>query len=547
MIAQGEGLPAGAVPETPAEESDSTAGGEHPRQSVEEYHYAGSPRYTLIGKPPYRETHVEAVPAILTGTVVAGIITGIHVYQQDAWWKDRRTGFHFQTDWGYSKQFEGWNGEVLTRTIELRRQVTAGTLPLDSVVRSISAGRGKTRMDAMRSLIDSIDQAEHTLLKERTDRTDALQNTMLLTLKGGGVLSAFLAMLLAWVLGRMIVAPLRTAVALNDRMAAGDFTADVQVTSGDELGQMLAAMKRMGERLSGTIGEVRSGSDALSAAAAQLSATAQSLSQGTSEQAASVEETMASLQEIGASARQNAEVTRKVEEMAVRGARDAEEGGSAVRETVLAMKTIAGKISIVEEIAYQTNLLALNAAIEAARAGEHGKGFAVVATEVRKLAERSQAAAKDISEMAGNSVAVAERSGELLGALVPSIRKTAELVQEVTATSSQQSSGVSQIDRAVQHMDQVTQQNASAAEELASTAEELAGQAEALQQLMGTFRVAGGVAAPALPGAPGGRNRIAAHFPIYTGHSGNGHGVHGDWHAAHAGGNGNGHGDFQRF
>jgi len=175
----------------------------------------------------------------------------------------------------------------------------------------------------------------------------------------------------------------------------------------------------------------------------------------------------------------------------MKGARDAEESGRAVTETMEAMKAIAEKITIIQEIAYQTNLLALNAAIEAARAGEHGKGFAVVATEVRKLAERSQIAAKEVGSLASSSVRVAERSGMLLGELVPAIQKTAELVQEVAAASNEQSTGVMQMNKAMTQVDQVTQRNASAAEELASTAEEMASQAEALQQLMAFFRVKG--------------------------------------------------------
>jgi methyl-accepting chemotaxis protein len=288
---------------------------------------------------------------------------------------------------------------------------------------------------------------------------------------------------------RGITGPILQVVAMAERIAAGDLQQHLTVTRTDEIGRLQSAMKEMSERIGQVIGEVRAAAAALSSASAQVAATAQAVTQGTSEQAASVEETTSSLEEMSASIAQNAENSRQTEQMAQKGARDAEESGRAVRETATAMSSIAERISIIEEIAYQTNLLALNAAIEAARAGEHGKGFAVVATEVRKLAERSQAAAKEISGLSASSVKVAERSGQLLDELVPSIRKTADLVQEVTAASTEQSSGVSQISRAMAQVDQVTQRNASATEELASTAEEMATQAEALQDLVSFFQI----------------------------------------------------------
>jgi methyl-accepting chemotaxis protein len=289
---------------------------------------------------------------------------------------------------------------------------------------------------------------------------------------------------------RSITRPVLETMHLAEKIAAGDLREQVTVTRRDELGKLQRAMQEMERRLAEVIGEVRSGADALAGASSQVSATAQTLSHGTGEQAASVEQTTASLEEMSASITQNAENARQTESIAKEGARNAEESGRSVQETVGAMRAIAERISIVEEIAYQTNLLALNAAIEAARAGDHGKGFAVVATEVRKLAERAQRAAGEIGALAGSSVKVAERSGALIGELVPSIRKTADLVQEVAASSAEQSAGVNQVSKAMGTVDQVTQRNASASEELSSTAEEMAAQAESLQQVVSFFHLA---------------------------------------------------------
>lgn len=307
------------------------------------------------------------------------------------------------------------------------------------------------------------------------------------------VLISFLAAaLVTWLVSRAVSRPVKSMALHLQEMAqgGGDLTKRIAIDSQDEVGEMALSFNLFVQKLEEIIAEVRVGSDGIAGAASQVAASASSLSQGTSEQAASIEETSSSLEQMNASIAQNAENSRQMEQMAVKGARDSEESGNAVRESVVAMKQIAEKISVIEEIAYQTNLLALNAAIEAARAGEHGRGFAVVAAEVRKLAERSQVAAQEIGGLASNSVSVAERSGKLLQDLVPAIKKTAELVQDVAASSSEQATGVTQINRAMTSVDTVTQQNASSAEELSSTAEELSAQAEALQQLMSFFKVA---------------------------------------------------------
>ncbi|HNV58993.1 MAG TPA: methyl-accepting chemotaxis protein [Rhodoferax sp.] len=272
-------------------------------------------------------------------------------------------------------------------------------------------------------------------------------------------------------------------------MADGDLTQRITRDAQGVFEQVKQDSNASTDNLARVMGEVRAAADALTGAANQVSATAQSLSQAASEQAASVEETTSQIDVMSASIGQNSDNAKVTDGMATKTSKEAIDGGAAVNSTVTAMKQIASKIGIVDDIAYQTNLLALNAAIEAARAGEHGKGFAVVAAEVRKLAERSQEAAKEIGDLASNSVSTAERAGKLLDEIVPSIQKTSELVQEIAAASAEQSESVVQIGGAMGQLSKATQQNASASEQLAATSEELSGQAEQLQQSVAFFNL----------------------------------------------------------
>jgi methyl-accepting chemotaxis protein len=352
-------------------------------------------------------------------------------------------------------------------------------------------------------LADEVRELKELQIDEATEMTGAIVSAagevkkIMYSLSG---IALAIGILIAMFVTRSITRPLSAGVTVADSMAKGDLSMNIEEGGKDETGQLLNSMKSMVEKLRGIVSDVIAAADNVAAGSEELSSSSEEMSQGASEQASSAEEASSSMEEMAANIRQNADNAQQTEKISRKAAEDAEQSGNAVGQAVGAMKQIAEKITIIEEIARQTNLLALNAAIEAARAGEHGKGFAVVAAEVRKLAERSQQAAGEITEISSSSVEVAEKAGEMLGKLVPDIQKTAELVQEISAASNEQNAGAEQINRAIQQLDQVTQQNASGSEEMASTSEELSSQAQHLQGVVAFFKLGNGNGHRALSG-----------------------------------------------
>ena len=368
-------------------------------------------------------------------------------------------------------------GVLLTRTIA--RPITRVTAKLASLAAAFETGR-RDEIGRMEGCALAVENAFGDI--SRVVAAVSIGDLSQSVEKDYGGLSQEVAQGLA-----RMTANLDATAAVADSIASGDLTVAAKPLSDkDTLG---IALENMLTKLREVVGQVNAAAENMSAGSQELSASAEQLSQGSTEQASSTEEASSSMEEMAANVKQNAENASTTEKMAAQSAKDAEASGVAVGKAVEAMQTIAQKINIVQEIARQTDLLALNAAVEAARAGEHGRGFAVVASEVRKLAERSQAAAAEIGTLSVDTVKVAQEAGAMLAKLVPDIKKTAELVEEITAACREQDVGSTQINQAIQQLDKVTQQNAAASEEVSATSEQLASQAEQLQDTIAFFRL----------------------------------------------------------
>jgi methyl-accepting chemotaxis protein len=389
------------------------------------------------------------------------------------------------------KAYETWKKDEVEYVIQLRKDAI-DLESVETVHEWILEAKGKVQMDQMRALLAEIDSTERVLLEERSAKLASQQIRAIFLMLVGSIIAVVMSILIVAVITSLITKPLRKGLDFARAMESGDLTKRIDVSQRDELGQLASALNNTAVRLNAVMMSVKKAGDNIAGGSIQLNNSSQQISKGATDQAAAVEEISASMEEMSSNIKQNADNALQTEKIAQKSSQSAEDGGRAVSATVGAMKEIASKIGIIEEIARSTNMLALNASIEAARAGEYGKGFAVVASEVGKLAERSAKEAGEISKLSTNSVAIAEQAGGTIMAMIPDIKRTAELVQEISAASNEQNSGTDQINAAIMQLDKVIQQNAAASEESSSMANELASQAEQLQETIDFFTVDSG-------------------------------------------------------
>ncbi len=385
----------------------------------------------------------------------------------------------------------------------MRRDVDAGNVPLDAFVAEFGRARDKAAMDSFRAVQAEFSKTEHDLLEVRMADAEAARTMALMVEIIGTVLAVVVAVLLGLWVTRSITRPIGRAVEVARAVAAGDLTQQIEVKARDEVGLLLESLRDMNASLIRVVSQVRQGSESVASASMQIAQGNSDLSSRTESQASALEETAASMEELGSTVSQNADNARQANQLAQAASGVAEQGGVVVSQVVDTMKGISDSsrrisdiINVIDGIAFQTNILALNAAVEAARAGEQGRGFAVVAGEVRNLAQRSAGAAKEIKELITASVEriesgaqLADQAGSTMTEVVGSIRRVTDIMGEISAASSEQSAGVSQVGEAVTEMDQTTQQNAALVEEMAAAASSLRSQAQDLVQAVSVFRL----------------------------------------------------------